>query len=224
MLQRAWLARSTNVSTSACSAEGIGRLTPGGRLAVVRNLYPKIDSYLVIGHPLHQRWPGADEWATGRLVTSHHGDTVRTDETYRDLGAVDRCPRDSTPSTIAQEPDAALVARAKAILDRAPLIDTHNDLPSMLLELYSGDISGLLHLGIAHPELCADVPRLRTGAVGAQDRSVFTDSANMRTNRSLFEALRGFELLRAAIRAGSSWSWRSARTMSSGFTVVASRP
>ena len=27
----------------------------------------------------------------------------------------------------------ALLARAKAILEKAPLIDTHNDLPSMLL-------------------------------------------------------------------------------------------
>ena len=102
--------------------------------------------------------------------------------------------------TIAQEPDAALVARAKAILDKAPLIDTHNDLPSMLLERYSGDIAGL-DLGIAHPELCADVPRLRTGGVGAQYWSVFTDSANMKTNRSLFEALRGFDVVLAVIRS-----------------------
>ena len=68
--------------------------------------------------------------------------------------------------TVAQEPDPALVARAKAILDKAPLIDTHNDLPSMLLERNSGDIAGL-DLGVAHPELCADVPRLRRGGVGA---------------------------------------------------------
>ena len=66
-----------------------------------------------------------------------------------------------------QEPDAALVARAKAILEKAPFIDTHNDLPTMLLEKYDGDIAGL-DLGVAHPELCADVPRLRQGGVGAQ--------------------------------------------------------
>ena len=102
--------------------------------------------------------------------------------------------------TIAQEPDAALVARAKAILDKAPLIDTHNDLPSMLLERYGGDIAGL-DLGIAHPELCADVPRLRGGGVGAQYWSVFTESANMTTNRSLHEALRGFDVMLAVIRS-----------------------
>jgi len=102
--------------------------------------------------------------------------------------------------TIAQEPDAALVARAKAILDKAPLIDTHNDLPSMLLERNGGDIAGL-DLGVAHPELCADVPRLRRGGVGAQYWSVFTESANMTTNRSLHEALRGFDVVLAVIKS-----------------------
>ena len=69
-------------------------------------------------------------------------------------------------ASIAQEPDATLVTRARAILNKAPLIDAHNDLPSMLLERYNnGDIAGL-DLGVAHPELCADVPRLRAGAVG----------------------------------------------------------
>ena len=106
----------------------------------------------------------------------------------------------SAPFTIAQEPDAALVARAKAILDKAPFIDTHNDLPTMLLERYGGNIAGL-DLGIDHPELCADVPRLRRGGVGAQYWSVWTDSANMKTNRSLVEALRGFDVVLAAIRS-----------------------
>lgn len=106
----------------------------------------------------------------------------------------------SAPFTVAQEPDAALVTRARAILDKAPLIDTHNDLPSMLLERNGGDIAGL-DLGIAHPELCADVPRLRRGGVGAQYWSVWTDSANMKTNRSLHEALRGFDVVLAVIRS-----------------------
>jgi membrane dipeptidase len=106
----------------------------------------------------------------------------------------------SAPYTRAQEPDAATVARAKAILDKAPFIDTHNDLPSMLLERYGGNITGL-DLGIVHPELCADVPRLRMGGVGAQYWSVWTDSANMKTNRSLHEASRGFDVVLAAIRS-----------------------
>lgn len=108
---------------------------------------------------------------------------------HRSGAGVDESARCAALFTVAQEPDAALVARAKAILDKAPLIDTHNDLPSMLLEQSGGDIAGL-DLGIPHPELCADVPRLRGGGVGAQYWSVFTESSNMTTNRSLHEALR----------------------------------
>src|SRR6185295_9776291 len=92
------------------------------------------------------------------------------------------------------------LARARAILEQAPLIDTHNDLPSMLLERNDGEIAGL-DLGVVQPELCADIPRLRKGGVGAQYWSVFTDAANMKTNRSLHEALRGFDVTLAVIRS-----------------------
>src|SRR4029453_2096710 len=100
----------------------------------------------------------------------------------------------SAPFAAAQEPDPALLARARAILERAPLIDTHNDLPSMLIERNGGDLAGL-DLGVAHPELCADIPRLREGGVGAQYWSVYTDAGNARTNRSLHEALRELDVV-----------------------------
>lgn len=100
----------------------------------------------------------------------------------------------------AQEPDAALLARAKAILEMAPLIDTHNDLPSMLLERNGGDLTGL-DLSVVHPELCADIPRLRQGGVGAQYWSVFTESSNMKENRSLHEAIREFDVIQQMVRS-----------------------
>lgn len=99
----------------------------------------------------------------------------------------------------APEPDAALLARARAILEKAPLVDTHNDLPSMLLERDGGDVTGL-DLGVVHPELCADVPRLREGRVGAQYWSVFTESSNMKTNQSLHEAIREFDVIHEMVR------------------------
>jgi membrane dipeptidase len=106
----------------------------------------------------------------------------------------------AAPFAAAQENDAALLARARAILARAPLIDTHNDLPSMLIERNDGDLAGL-DLGVVQPELCADIPRLRQGGVGAQYWSVFTDSANMKTNRSLHEALREFDVVLRLVRS-----------------------
>jgi membrane dipeptidase len=106
----------------------------------------------------------------------------------------------AAPFAAAQEPDAALLTRARAILARAPLIDTHNDLPSMLIERNDGDLAGL-DLGVVHPELCADIPRLRGGGVGAQYWSVYTASANMKTNGSLHEALREFDVVRRLVRS-----------------------
>ncbi len=106
----------------------------------------------------------------------------------------------AAPFAAAQETDAALLARARAILERAPLIDTHNDLPSMLIERNDGDLAGL-DLGVVHPELCADIPRLREGGVGAQYWSVYTASANMKTNRSLHEALREFDVVLRLVRS-----------------------
>jgi membrane dipeptidase len=106
----------------------------------------------------------------------------------------------TAPFAAAQENDAALLARARAILERAPLIDTHNDLPSMLIERNDGDLAGL-DLGVVHPELCADIPRLREGGVGAQYWSVYTASANVKTNRSLHEALREFDVVLRLVRS-----------------------
>ena len=70
----------------------------------------------------------------------------------------------------------------------------------MLIEKRDGDLAGL-DLGVAQPELCADIPRLRQGGVGAQYWSVFTESANMKTNRSLHEGLREFDVLLRVVRS-----------------------
>jgi membrane dipeptidase len=100
----------------------------------------------------------------------------------------------------AQEPDAALLARARAILERAPLVDTHNDLAYMLLEKRDGDIAGL-DLGVPQPEWCADIPRLRQGGVGAQYWSVYTNVSNMKQDHSLHEALRAFDVVYRVVRS-----------------------
>lgn len=97
------------------------------------------------------------------------------------------------------EPNSALLARAQAILERAPLIDAHNDLPSMLIA--KGDEAWKeIDLGAAQRELCADIPRLRAGRVGAQYWSIFTDSENAHTRTSLHEALREIDVVLEMIR------------------------
>jgi membrane dipeptidase len=106
----------------------------------------------------------------------------------------------TAPLCGAQEPDPALVARARAILEKAPLVDTHNDLPYMLIEKKGGELAGL-DLGIPQPEWCADIPRLREGGVGAQYWSVYTDVSSTKTNRSLHEALRAFDVVYRVVRS-----------------------
>ena len=99
-----------------------------------------------------------------------------------------------------QAADPALVARARALLAAAPLIDTHNDLPSMLLEKYRGDLTKV-DLAAVQTALCADVPRLVQGGVGAQYWSVFVESSTMSTHTALHEALREFDVTLRFIRS-----------------------
>ncbi|MGH9456486.1 MAG: dipeptidase [Thermoanaerobaculia bacterium] len=77
-------------------------------------------------------------------------------------------------------PDQALIERARAILDRVPLIDGHNDLPYQYRERVENRIS---ELDVARdqsgldPRLHTDIPRLREGGVGAQFWSVYVPAA-----------------------------------------------
>ncbi len=92
----------------------------------------------------------------------------------------------------------ALLERARALLARAPLIDTHNDLPAMLLDAHLDPWA--LDLTRPQPALCADLPRLREGRVGAQYWSIYVDSGTARTHTALRDALRAFDVALRFIR------------------------
>lgn len=98
--------------------------------------------------------------------------------------------------------------RARALLEKAPLIDTHNDLPEMLVgknaEVARFDLSKV------QKELCADVPRMREGRIGAQYWSVFVESSTQKTHTSLHEAVRTFDVALRVIR--SQADFEQART------------
>jgi membrane dipeptidase len=108
----------------------------------------------------------------------------------------------------ANSPDPTLVERARTLLTQAPFIETHNDLPSMLLEV-KGDLVKY-DLSKVQPKLCADIPRLREGGVGAQYWSVFVESATQKTHTSLHEAMREFDVALRIIR--SQADFEQART------------
>ena len=103
-------------------------------------------------------------------------------------------------SSSAQTADPKLLERATALLDSAPLIDTHNDLPTHLLEQLGGDLTRT-DLSKIQLSLSADVPRLREGHVGGQYWAVFSESDTMRTHTSLREAIREFDVALRFIRS-----------------------
>ena len=80
--------------------------------------------------------------------------------------------------------EAEYAVRAQRVLAASPLIDGHNDLPWEIRERFKGDWSAfdlhgdtskLAHAAGASP-LMTDIPRLRTGGVGAQFWSVWVPS------------------------------------------------
>jgi membrane dipeptidase len=102
--------------------------------------------------------------------------------------------------TGAQTVSPELLERARTLLQEAPLIDTHNDLPTMLLETAHGDVAKF-NLGNVQPTLCADVPRLREGRVGVQYWSIWVASSTQKTHTSLHEAIREFDIALELIRS-----------------------
>jgi len=91
-------------------------------------------------------------------------------------------------------PDASLLARAKAILAETPLIDGHNDLPSVILDAAQGDVTRF-DLRERQVEFPADLPRLREGSVSAQFWSAFVDTSFMDTGESLRQCLREIDVI-----------------------------
>ena len=66
--------------------------------------------------------------------------------------------------------------RAREVLTRSPILDGHNDLPWALRDLGQSDLGGVdLAAGLADTQ--TDLPRLRSGGVGAQFWSVFVPSS-----------------------------------------------
>jgi membrane dipeptidase len=96
--------------------------------------------------------------------------------------------------------DPKLLERAKALLERAPLIDGHNDLAAMFLEVGGDDLTQF-DMGKVQPRLCADIPRLREGRVGAQYWSIWVDSSTQNTHLALHDALRQFDVMLRFIRS-----------------------
>ena len=74
--------------------------------------------------------------------------------------------------TAAQAPDAALLARARALHTQVPLIDGHNDYPWAVRENVQRDVEKL-DIRQSQPSIHTDIARLKAGGVGGQFWSVY---------------------------------------------------
>jgi membrane dipeptidase len=119
-------------------------------------------------------------------------------------------PSATTPSRVApsalassaeeQGTDSAMLERARVLLKKAPLIDTHNDLPTMLIDANAGDLTRF-DMGVAQPTMSADIPGLREGCVGAEYWVVYCAADTQKTHTALHETLRSFDIALRIIRS-----------------------
>ncbi|MEO1525642.1 MAG: dipeptidase [Planctomycetota bacterium] len=96
-------------------------------------------------------------------------------------------------ATSTETPRIVIGETARRIHDSAPVIDGHNDLP-WALRMTEG---GLKANDIAkpQPDFHTDIPRLRTGGVGAQFWSVYVPATTMNTGKALLTTLEQIELV-----------------------------
>lgn len=101
---------------------------------------------------------------------------------------------------LADDPDRPTIVvseQARAIHASAPVIDGHNDLPWALRKM--GGLSDKLDIAKPQPEFHTDIPRLRTGGVGAQFWSVYVPASTAATGEALQTTLQQIELVRAMV-------------------------
>ena len=79
-------------------------------------------------------------------------------------------------------------ARARALLEKAPLIDGHNDLPWTLREQFASDLSRV-DLRQRGATVDTDIPRLREGRISGQFWSVFIPSGLPNPARTQLEQI-----------------------------------
>ncbi len=90
------------------------------------------------------------------------------------------------------------LARARALLERIPLVDGHNDLPYVMRQdsTARGDVAAF-GLDRAHQGYDTDIPRLREGRVGGQVWAAFCPSNQPEPTRFTLELIQSIRALNA---------------------------
>jgi membrane dipeptidase len=104
-----------------------------------------------------------------------------------------------TPSpSSSQRPPIVLTARAAELHKSLLVVDGHNDLPWEVRQRASRSFENL-DIAQSQPDLQTDIPRLRTGGVGAQFWSVYVPGTTLKEGTSLAQTLEQIEVVQSMI-------------------------
>jgi len=110
------------------------------------------------------------------------------------------------PGTLpAQRDSAALLERARRLHREVPMIDTHNDLPTMIHSEAGGDRAKGNPDGPI-PSLDTDLPRLRAGLVGGQFWAAYVPSAFIEKGAARF-ALEEIDIIKRFVARSPMLQW-----------------
>ncbi|NUP95862.1 MAG: membrane dipeptidase [Planctomycetaceae bacterium] len=101
-------------------------------------------------------------------------------------------------------PPADPIDRARALHAQLPVIDGHNDLPGRIRERTRVNFD-TCDLSKPCPEFHTDLPRLRTGGVGAQFWSVFVPASTEAGGDALERTLEQVDLVHRMVRQYPEW-------------------
>ena len=109
------------------------------------------------------------------------------------------CAAPQPPNPSFASPEPAVSARARALHATLPVIDGHNDLPGAMRERTRSGFDGC-DLAEHRPEFHTDIPRLRTGGVGAQFWSVFVSASTEASGDALERTLEQVDLVHRMVQ------------------------
>ena len=109
------------------------------------------------------------------------------------------------PSTLlAQRDSTSLLERAKRLHREVPVIDTHNDLPDMILNGSGGDLRKMDPDG--RLDIDTDIPRLKAGLIGGQFFAAYVPSAYIDKGAARY-ALEEIDIIKRFTAKSPSLQW-----------------
>lgn len=103
-----------------------------------------------------------------------------------------------SPANPSQRPPIVMTEEGRRIHSRTLLIDGHNDFPWELRDLYGGSFEQC-DINLPQPKFQTDIPRLRSGNVGAQFWSVWVPCKTAKDGTALLRVVEQIDLVKRMV-------------------------